>query len=30
MEDAITDLRDYYFGDPLRMNPPEIKSRKTK
>lgn len=30
MEDAITDLRDYYFGDPVRMNPPEIKNMKTK
>ena len=30
LEDAITDLRDYYFSDPVRMNPPEIKNMKTK
>ncbi|CAN5319528.1 hypothetical protein BH11CYA1_BH11CYA1_48260 [soil metagenome] len=30
MEDAITDLRDYYFGDPVRMNPPDMKSKRTK
>ncbi len=24
LQEAITDLRDYYFGNPARMNPPEI------
>lgn len=30
LKEAIADMRDYYFGDPTRMNPPELISRKNK